>query len=89
METSRAIDVTNLDLAHRLALEDVIGVPLQAHQRLIIRVTETQPKESPATPRAAQSLDDWTKLYDGLTDEQIEAIDRDVKTRANLSRNLP
>jgi hypothetical protein len=44
--------------------------------------------ETPAsnTIRPAQSLEDWIGVYDGLTEEQIEAIDQVVKTRANLTR---
>jgi hypothetical protein len=36
--------------------------------------------------RPAQSLEVWTAVYDGLSDEQIEAIDQVIKTRANLTR---
>ena len=73
METSHEIDVTALDAAHRQALEDVIGARLEQNQRLVIRVT------APALPRTAQSLADWTAVYDSLTEEQAEAIDRDLK----------
>ncbi len=80
METSHEIDVTNLDAAHRRALEDVLGAPLQESQRLVIRVSESA---------APQSLDDWKRVYEGLRDDEVAAIDRDLKTRANLTRNLP
>jgi hypothetical protein len=39
--------------------------------------------------RPAQSVDDWTKVYEALSDAEIEAIDRIAKTRADLTRNLP
>jgi hypothetical protein len=78
METSREIDVIALDAAHRRALEDVIGVRLEQNQRLVISVT------SPASPRSSQSLADWTGVYDGLTEDEVEAIDRHLKTRAVL-----
>jgi hypothetical protein len=32
---------------------------------------------------------DWTGVYDGLPEDQVEAIDRDLKTRANLTRSMP
>jgi hypothetical protein len=32
---------------------------------------------------------DWKKVYAGLTEEQSEAVDRDIKTRANITRQLP
>jgi hypothetical protein len=83
METSHEIDVIALDAAHRRAFEDVIGSHLEQNQRLVISVT------APASPRCSQSLADWTGVYDGLTEDQVEAIDRDLKTRANLTRSLP
>ncbi len=87
MEASREIDVTNLDAAHRQAFEDVIGTRLQRSQRLIISVAEIDPTAGAAP--SAQSIDDWKKVYEGLSDDEIASIDRDVKTRANLTRNLP
>jgi hypothetical protein len=87
MGTSREIDVTNLDATHRRVLEEVIGTDLRANQRLLISVREIPDTE--ASIRRAQSLDEWTKVYEGLSDEQIETIDRDVNQRANLTRNVP
>ncbi len=89
VETSRTIDVMTLDAEHRQALEDLIGVQLQANQRLIIGVTEIDRPVSEGTPRGAQSIEDWTTVYEGLSDEQVDEIDRIAKTRANLTRNLP
>jgi uncharacterized protein YbaP (TraB family) len=89
MESSREIDVTSLDAAHRQALEDVIGTQLQANQRLIINVTDASAESSTAAARPAQSLEDWTNVYDGLSDEEIDEIDKIVKTRAKLTRDLP
>ena len=83
METSHEINVTALDAAHRRALEDVIGARLEQNQRLVISVT------APASPRSPQSVADWTGVYDGLTEDQVELIDRNLKTRANLTGSLP
>ena len=44
---------------------------------------------APAPSRSSQSLADWARVYDGLTDDQVETIDRDIKHRANLTRSLP
>jgi hypothetical protein len=59
---------------------------LQANQRLIIGVTELDLLASRGIPRQSQSLEDWTKVYEGLSDEQIKEIDRIAKTRADLTR---
>jgi hypothetical protein len=88
MENGLKIDVATLDVSHRRALEEVIGRELAANQQLMISVIEAQASASDTT-RPAQSLDDWTRVYDGLSDEQIEAIDEIAKTRANLTRNAP
>jgi hypothetical protein len=84
-------DVTALDEAHRRALEDVLGRQLQANQRLVINVLELElsPDAPAAGQRPHQSLADWTKVYEGLKDEQIERIDEIAKSRAKLTRHLP
>ncbi|CAN5224470.1 hypothetical protein BH10PLA2_BH10PLA2_11200 [soil metagenome] len=53
---------------------------LQADDAAMLRTGE---------PRPAQTLEDWTRVYECLSDEEIEDVDKSVKTRANLSRNLP
>ena len=88
METALNIDVAKLDTPHRRALEEVIGCELATHQRLLISVIDvTLPSD--AASRPAQTLEDWTRVYDGLSDEQVDDIDAIAKTRANLTRNLP
>ena len=88
METPVKIDVANLDPPHRQALEEMIGHELASNQRLIVSVIEV---ETPSTtaPRPPQSLDDWTRVYDGLSDEEIDSIEAIANTRANFTRNLP
>jgi hypothetical protein len=88
METSLSIDVATLDASHRRALEEVIGRQLAANQRLVIKVMEEATPQTLA-PRPAQSLEDWTQVYDGLSEDVIEDIDKIAKTRAKLTRNLP
>jgi hypothetical protein len=87
MEADLKIDVAALDDPHRQALEEVIGRHLKANQQLIISVTEVEMASDQARP--AQSLDDWIEVYEGLSDAEIESIDKIAKTRANLTRNLP
>ena len=88
MEKDLKIDVATLDAPHRRALEEVIGQQLTANQRLIISITEVEVPPNDAQ-KPSQTLEDWTHVYDGLSDEEIEAIDEIAKTRANLTRNLP
>ena len=87
METALHIDVATLDAPHRRALEEVIGQQLASNQRLVINVMQIA---IPAPDdRPAQSLDDWTRVYEGLSEAEIDAIDEVVNTRADLTRNLP
>lgn len=84
-------DVTALDDTHRRAFEDVIGRELQASQRLIISVLDVEASSAAGAQgaRPSQSLADWTKIYEGLSDDQIDEIDQIATTRATLSRHLP
>ncbi len=84
-------NVRDIDTGDRHALEHVVGQALRDNQRLIIQITEVDvAREAPAgNSQHPQTLDDWTKVYEGLSDEQIEAIDKIIATRANLTRNLP
>lgn len=88
MASDLRIDVAALDPPHRRALEEVIGHRLAENQRLTISVTEVESTPSDSS-RPAQSLDDWAKVLDGLSVEDIDAIDQIVKTRANLTRDVP
>ena len=88
MEANLKIDVATLDDPHRRALEEVIGQHLEANQRLIISVTQVDLAPSDQA-RPAQTLEDWTGVYDGLSEAEVEAVDRIVKTRTNLTRNTP
>lgn len=83
-------NVRDIAADDRPALEHVVGQALRENQRLIIQITDVDVRpESPADAGRQQTLADWTKVYEGLSDEQIEAIDKIINTRANLTRNLP
>ena len=88
MENNLKINVATLDEPHRRAMEEVIGRELVENQQLIISVIDLSiPKTDDA--KTPQLLSDWTSIYDGLSDDEIEAIDKVVNTRADLTRNLP
>ena len=87
MENKRKIDVATLDFPHRRALEEVIGQELQSNQQVLISVINLQTVVNDDRP--SQTLDDWTGIYDGLSDDEIEAVDATIKTRADLTRDIP
>ena len=84
-------NVRDIDSLDRHALEHVVGQALRDNQRLIIQITEVDlAGETPAdNGQQPQTLADWTKVYEGLSEEQVEAVDTTIKTRTNLTRNLP
>jgi len=88
MESDLKIDVATLDTPHRRALEEVIGRQLAGNQRLVISVIELE-AEPVSGQRPPQSLEEWTHVYDGLSEQEIESVDAIAKSRANLTRDLP
>lgn len=74
----------------RSAAELLPGHRLRGNERLILQVVE-EPAMQPPTPdsRPAQTLKDWTHIYEGLSEEEIDAIDTIAKTRTILTRDLP
>jgi hypothetical protein len=82
-------DVNAIDAAHRRALEDVLGRPLHQNERLVISVLELKATtgSAAAKDRPAQTVDEWAKVLEGLSEEEIERIDEVAKARANLTRD--
>ena len=79
-------DVGDLDHGDRSALERVVGHALGEGQRLIIQVLTA---ERPAAEPPAGELPDlpeWTDVYAGLSDAEIDDLDAAIRERANLSR---
>jgi hypothetical protein len=83
-------NVRDIDQLDRHVLEHVVGQALRDNQRLIIQIAEFDlARETPPTnAEQPQTLADWTTVYEGLSDEQVEAVDETIKTRANLMRDL-
>jgi hypothetical protein len=74
----------------RSAAELLVGHRLRGNERLILQVLDLDVVQPPLQDsRPAQTLEDWAHVYDGLSDDEIEAIDAIAKTRANLTRDLP
>ena len=77
-----------METADRRALEHVIGRPLTDNQQLVIRVvsedaSSTRARSAPETP----ALPDWCNVYEGLSDEQVSALEAVVLRRADLTRH--
>jgi hypothetical protein len=59
---------------------------LYRNQRLVISVANID--VAPAARQSRQTISDWTDVYEGLTNEEVAAIDHEVNTRADLTRRL-
>lgn len=81
-------NVRDMESSERRVLEHVLGQQLRENQQLFVSIMDVAP-EPDGEFRPVQTLEDWTHVYDGLGDDEVEAIDSIAKTRANLSRNVP
>lgn len=89
METIKR-QVGELQANERSAAELLLGHRLRGNEQLILQVLELDVAEPPTNDsRPAQTLEDWVHIYDGLSDEEVDALDAVINTRANLTRNLP
>jgi len=85
-------NVDEIDAHDRQALEHVLGQSLRENQQLVINIVNLQvpvgaaqspvPHKSNGTP----TLPAWCNVYEGLSDEEIAAMEQTILTRADLSR---
>jgi len=68
-------NVRDLDPATRSTLERVIGHELRDSQQIVVQVGE------PA------KLPDWCNVYEGMTDEQIDEVDHEIR-RLHTTRDV-
>jgi hypothetical protein len=79
--------VGDLDQSVRSALEQVVGHALGERQRLVIQVMALESPAAPAPPaEPLAQLPEWTDVYQGLSDAEIDDLDAAIRERANLSR---
>ena len=79
--------VDKLPASGRSAAEQLIGHSLRGNERLIIQVLEMEVDPTSTAPATAQTLPDWCNVYQGMTDEEIDDLDRSI-TRCNLTRSF-
>jgi hypothetical protein len=81
-------NVGDLDTQDRSALERVVGHQLRESQQLVIQVVSIVAPPPLATPTAAGAqLPDWCRVYDGLTDAQVDELDQSI-ARSQSSRDI-
>ncbi len=84
-------NVTEIDPADRSALEHVLGQPLRDGQQVVVRVVTPEVNAVPCADDHHAAMDEdtlpeWCNVYEGLSDAEVDAIERVILTRANLRR---
>ena len=79
--------VRDLGASERSALEQLVGHTLHENQQLVIQVMTFNVPAAGAPRPAGATLPDWCKVFEGLTDEEIAAVESVALQRANLTRS--
>ncbi|MBI3862269.1 MAG: hypothetical protein HY290_10280 [Planctomycetia bacterium] len=85
-------NVAEIEAHDREALEHVLGHALRENQQLEIRIVNPQGDPEPVTApvqhptNGSPPLPEWCNVYDGLSDDEITALEKTILQRAELSR---
>ena len=82
-------NVGEIDAHDRQSLEHVLGHSLRENQQLVINIVTPQvPAVAPVSRQTngAPALPDWCNVYEGLSDDEIAAMEQTILQRADLSR---
>ena len=84
-------NIRDLDHADRSALERVVGHELHETQQVILNVVTpdagTNAVGSGGQPFLADVPSSW-RIYEGLSDAEIDELDEAIRQRADLSRDF-
>ncbi len=69
--------VSELGSVERSAMERLLGHRLSDEQQIIIHVKEADIEEK-SKKRLPNSLPDWCNVFKGMTDEEIDEVDRSI-----------
>jgi len=82
-------NVSEMNSDHRRALESVIGHALGEGQQVVISVQNaTRPEPSNSTPAGASPLPAWLNLYEGLSDQEIDELEKVILQRDRTMRTF-
>jgi hypothetical protein len=71
----------------RSAAELLLGHRLRGTERLILQVLDDSVPPPAEDSRPPQTLPDWCNVYEGLSDEEVENIQRSI-ARCSLTRSF-
>jgi hypothetical protein len=78
--------IGDLAQAERSALERMVGHSLDTHQQIVIQIRGIN-GQPVANPETIPPLPTWCNIYDGMSEEEIEAADRAI-VRSHTSRTF-
>lgn len=82
-------NVRDLEQSERRVLEHVLDRQLTENQQLVIGVVNVDLSESPKpAPAEATEVPAWWKVYEGLSEDQVDRLDQAIRQRANLTREF-
>ena len=85
-------NVSQLSSEFRKAIEHAVGQPLRDEQQVTIQVDDPQNSGQSLPPPPASfgggQLPEWCGVYEGLSAEEIAAIESVALLRADLSRSF-
>lgn len=83
--------VADLSESVRHALEDALGLPLRDEQPVTIQFNDSQgASDANGLQPSAMKLDtlpEWCRVYEGLSDKEIAALEETILTRPQLGRS--
>ena len=83
-------NVVEIEPTDRRALEHLLGQQLDDNQQLLLRVIGPVAPDVESANGDQEADDDllpeWCNVYEGLSDDEIAAIEEIMLTRANLTR---
>jgi|HubBroStandDraft_6_1064221.scaffolds.fasta_scaffold1135317_2 hypothetical protein len=80
-----ARNVRDLGNEERRIYEAALGEPLREDQQVILRVVT--PSE-PRVPTTAETLPDWCKVYEGLSEAEVAEIETAILDRNEWTRDV-
>lgn len=82
-------NVRDLDQSERSVMERVVGHELRETQQIIVNVVniDLAPASTPIHDTDSDVPDSW-KIYEGLSDAEIDTLDAAIRQRANLTRHF-
>ncbi len=82
-------NVRDLDESDRSVMERVFGHQLRETQTIVLNLVNLDRNvPNPESSSPMPDVPDYWKIYDGLSDEEIDELDGAIRQRANLTRHF-